>query len=170
MGLPGSGKTEVAKCLEKKLNGVRINTDDLYIHLYPDKKYIDGDFPPGRLEQVYNTLGALAFYLDKANPNKDYIFEGSFRYQAQREHIVNQFENKCKVKTILVEISDEKKVERRITKRHAEGAPDTYEDYLKVKEAFEKPNDTGIFVLNNSGSLEDLNQKLDLYVNNLGKK
>src|SRR3989344_2264713 len=130
MGLPGTGKTEVSKYLEKKLDGIRVNTDELYGHLFPDKLYIDSDFPPGRLEHIYNAIGALAFYLEKAAPEKHYIFECSFRFKAQRDHIFNQFEDKSRIHIVFVEVKDEKEIERRITKRHKQGAPDTYEGYV----------------------------------------
>lgn len=165
MGLPGTGKTEVAKYLEKRLKGIRINTDELYGHLFPDKLYINSDFPPGRLEHVYNALGALAYYLEKAASEKHYIFEGSFRYKVQREHIFNQFGDKSRIRTVFVEVMDEKEIERRITERHKQGAPDTYEGYVNIKKVFEYPKD--YYSIDNSSSLSDLHKMVDEYIKTL---
>tara|TARA_B100000886_G_scaffold74971_1_gene48421 strand:- start:10248 stop:10664 length:417 start_codon:yes stop_codon:yes gene_type:complete len=47
-GLPGSGKTTLAKILSKKLKAVHINADEVR------EKYNDWDFTPeGRLRQAY---------------------------------------------------------------------------------------------------------------------
>ena len=163
MGLPGVGKTVAAKYLTRKLSGIRINTDDLHGRLYPVKEYVNGDFPPDRLEQIYNTIGVLAFYLQKANPSKHYFFEGSFRYKKQREVVINQVADKRQPKILLIEVNDEGEIKKRITKRHRQGAPSTYEVYLEVKSGFEKP-EKKVITIDNSGSLRDLHKKLDNYI------
>ncbi|SRR5258708_4022219 len=165
-GLSGNGKTEFAKILKQKLKGIVINTDDVYVRMFPDKKYTEtGDFLPGRLEQIYNALGPIAYYLQILYDG-NYIFEGNFRYKAQRDHLINQV-GKENSNIVFVEVKNEEEIKRRIDERYKNGAPDTFEDYLKIKKVYERPDEA--YLIDNSGDIKDLEKEVDRYVKSLNK-
>jgi predicted kinase len=165
MGISGSGKTTAAKYLARKLNAEVINTDTLHGLLFPNGERTEtGDFTPEQLAEIYRSLRPLAYYLSKIAPDRHIVFEGNFRFKAQREFITEMMESeKLPYKVLFVELGDEGIAEQRITNRHlTEGAPDTFEDYLKIKQIYEKPDNA--HKIDNSGNLSSFEQKLDEYI------
>ncbi|MBL8014743.1 MAG: ATP-binding protein [Candidatus Doudnabacteria bacterium] len=167
MGLPGSGKSTATKLLAERLHAEVINTDILHGLLFPQGERTEtGDFTPEQLAEIYRSMRPLAYYLSKVAPESHIIFEGSFRFKSQRDFITQLLiENGIKYQILLLEL-DEKIAEERITNRHEkEGAPDTFEDYLKIKSVFERP--TAAFEIDNTGKVEDLAKHLDDYIESL---
>jgi predicted kinase len=132
MGISGSGKTTAAKYLARKLNAEVINTDTLHGLLFPNGERTEtGDFTPEQLAEIYRSLRPLAYYLSKIAPDRHIVFEGNFRFKAQREFITEMMESeKLPYKVLFVELGDEGIAEQRITNRHLT------EDILKVKFKF----------------------------------
>lgn len=165
MGLAGSGKTSVAKLLQQKLNGIVINTDDLHSLLFPDGERTEtGNFTPQQLEEIYRSLRPIVYFVSKANPDKHIILEGSFRYASQRDFITSILEQEgITYKIINFVLDDDSIAEKRITNRFEnEEAPDTYEDYLKMKAVFEPEEDA--YVIDNSGSQDELVDLVSKYI------
>ena len=163
-GLPGSGKSEVAKYLARKLDAVVINTDDVRDSLFPHEKRNEiGDFTPEQLRQVYSSLGPIAFYVTKVNPRKHFIIEGTFRLDSQRQNVISEMEKlKHPYSVVLVEV-DEKEARRRIQERFDLGkAESTVAEYLEIKKVYERPKKA--YIINNSGTLKDLHKKLREYI------
>lgn len=170
MGISGSGKTTASKYLAKNLNAEVINTDILHSLLFPNGERTEtGDFTPEQLAEIYRSLRPLAYYLSKVAPGKHIVFEGNFRFKKQRDFIVEMMEKeKLSYKILFIELGNDEIAEQRITNRHInEGAPDTFEDYLKIKQVYEKPDNA--YRIDNSGDLRDFEQKLEEYISKLDK-
>lgn len=167
-GLAGSGKTLVTKYLQEKINAVVINTDTLRSKLFPDGEYTPtGDFTPEQLTQVYEALRAIAFYLIKTAPERHFIFEGTFRYESQRDNLIEELEgHNYPYSLILVQINTQVAKERIDYRHEYEGAPDIFEEYLEQQKIFEKP--TNAYLIENSGTREELNAQLDTYLLEFG--
>jgi predicted kinase len=164
MGLPGSGKTEATKYLQKKLNAIVVNTDELRTKLFPAAVNTKtGDFTPEQLKQVYKALRPIIFYLVKAAPEKHYILEGSFRYEAQRTNIIAELDALHQPHCLLfIEIKTDV-AKKRMEYRHLhEGAPDVFEEHLDQLKVFERPKKAKI--IDNSSTRDELYKKLDMYL------
>lgn len=162
-GLTGSGKTTVSKYLAEKLDAEIINTDVLHGILFPDGERLEnGDFTAQQLAEIYRSLRPLAYYLSKANIEKHFIFEGNFRYSAQRDFITEKLDKEnIPYKLIYVTLDDDSVAKERIDKRKLEGIPGTYEEYLEIKSVYEKPDLSMVQEIKNSGDLQELYRQLD---------
>jgi predicted kinase len=137
-GISGSGKSTISKYLSKKLDAEIINTDNLHSLLFPiGERTETGDFTPEQLQEIYRGLRPLVHYISKIASDKNFIVEGNFRFKSQREFVIQKLkENNMPYKMIFVELKNEEEAKRRIDNRHFnEGAPDTFEDYLKIKKS-----------------------------------
>jgi len=166
MGLPGTGKTEVSDFLDNRIEDlVRVNTDQLYKMMYPaDERTPTGDFLPERLPAVYAALGGLAYYLPQANDAGIYLFEGSFRYKSQRDAIINAAKAADTPVVVLYIQADERTTVERINHRyHHKGAPDTPEDYYKIKNVYEWPEASSeyeFYTIQNSSDIQSLQEEI----------
>lgn len=170
MGISGSGKSVASKYISKKLNAEVINTDVLHSLLFPNGERTEtGDFTPEQLAEIYRCLRPLAYYLSKIAPDKHIIFEGNFRFKKQRDFITEMMEaEELPYKILFIELSSDEIAEQRITNRHLnEGAPDTYEDYLKIKKVYERPEHA--YIIDNSDDLNSFEKQLDNYIGSLHK-
>ncbi len=170
MGISGSGKSVASRYLAKKLNAEVINTYVLHSLLFPNGERTEtGDFTPGQLTEIYRSFKPLAYYLTKIVPDKHIIFEGNFRFKKQRDFITEMMKaKKLPYQIVLIELSSDEVAKQRITNRNKnEGAPDTYEDYLKIKKIYKRPDNA--YVIDNSGDLSNLEKDLDKYINSLNK-
>lgn len=168
MGISGSGKTTASKYLAQKLNAEIINTDILHSLLFPNGERTEtGDFTPEQLAEIYRCLRPLAYYLSKVAPDKHIIFEGNFRFKSQRDFIIEMMEEEnLSYKILYVELGSDDVAEKRITNRHLnEGAPDMFEDYLKIKQVYEKPDNA--YFVDNSGDIASFEKKLETYIRQL---
>lgn len=168
MGISGSGKTVASKYLAKRLDAEIINTDVLHSLLFPNGERTEtGDFTPEQLAEIYRCLRPLAYYLSKVAPDKHIIFEGNFRFKRQRDFITEMMDaEKLKYKILYIELSNDETAEKRITNRHLnEDAPDTFEDYLKIKQVYEKPDNA--YVVDNSGDIASFESSLEQYIKSL---
>lgn len=168
MGISGSGKTTASKYIAQKLDAEIINTDVLHSLLFPNGERTEtGDFTPEQLAEIYRCLRPLAYYLSKTNPTKHIIFEGNFRFKSQLDFITEMMKaENLSYKILFIEIANDVIAEKRITNRHLnEGAPDTYEDYLKIKQVYEKPDDA--YVIDNSEDTGSFETKLDDYIKSI---
>lgn len=169
MGLSGTGKTVAAKYLEKKLPAVRINTDTIHSKMFPDGERTEtGDFTPEQLKNIYAMLRPLIYYLAKIAPDKHFIIEGAFREEKQRQNLTREMKViKHPYSIVYIEAGDNV-TKQRINKRFKEGAPDTVEDYEKMKKVYEYPKSTkNLHKIDNSGSLKEFYRRLDIYIRGL---
>lgn len=165
-GLPGSGKSTVSKLISEMLDGVVVTSDDLLSLLYPSE-FGTINFDDSVMDTIYRSLRPISFYLNKSNPGKDHILEGSFRFEKQRAFTLDVFKKfNIPYKVIFVYLSKEDELKNRtVANIGMGGTSNIYDDYLKVKEIYQRPTDA--FEIDNSGSLEELVAKCKEYVEDL---
>jgi predicted kinase len=84
-GLPGSGKSTVARLLHKRLDWKLLTTERIRANLFPSVQFDhgDADFTQGELNKTYSKLHvSLA---DTLNRGTSAIVDGVFRHQSQRD-------------------------------------------------------------------------------------
>ncbi len=167
-GLPGSGKTKVAKIIARSVNGLLINTDDVRNILFARDGFTGAfDFTPNQLEVIYKVLPVVMTYVTEVAPSKDIVFDGTFRLNEQRETVRRAANKLNREVSVVVVSADERDIKDRIDHRHtAEGHQATFETYLKVRGVYEIPIDA--WAIDNSGKLADLAQKVYVYLQSKG--
>lgn len=168
-GIPGSGKTTVTRFLAEKLDAEVVNTDIVHGMLYPQGAHTStGDFTPSSLEAVYCSLPLLAYYLAKIAPDKDIVIEGSFRLDSQRRAITSVLDDlKAQYTLLLVEVSDDEVIRKRLENRLETGHKGDFQHYLDIKKVYERPR-TATIIRNNS-TVENLEIQVDKYITLLNK-
>lgn len=87
LGLPGTGKTTLARTLSKLLGCVVLTTEEIRISLFPDCEVDkDNDFTPQELELTYRAVYLLTEVLLSSGANV--IINGVFRTNEQRRHVI----------------------------------------------------------------------------------
>lgn len=168
-GLPGSGKTSVSKILEKKLDAIVINTDEICGILFPDRTVtVDGDFTDEQLTLIYKFIPVIATFLVRVMPLKHIIFDGSFRLDSQRVALINAMKViNCSVSIMLVK-ANESAIKERISKRYNTGLQlARYETYKAVEKQYETPSQA--WVIDNSGAIGDLESHVQEYISHFAK-
>lgn len=156
-GLPGSGKSEVAKIIEEHLNCLRLNTDIIR------KKFIsDPTYSPEEKARVY------AIMLEQAKlallSNMSVILDGTFSIEERRRQAYELAPENAATVLILVFCSDEEEAERRMLERTARGDNPSDADY-SVREVFRSnfeypgPNEPCIEI-DTVGSKQDLQARV----------
>jgi len=85
-GLPGSGKTTLAREVSKYFNCPFVSTEEVRSFLYEEDNVPDDkDFSPEELVISYNTVFFLTKYI--VENNLDIVIEGVFRNVGQRKKI-----------------------------------------------------------------------------------
>jgi predicted kinase len=168
-GIPGTGKSTVTHYLAKKLDAEVVNTDSVHALLYPKGAHTaNGDFTPESLDTVYRSIPLLAYYLAKVASDIDIIIEGSFRLESQRRAITSVLDKeKIKYALILVEVTNDEVVENRLTERLKTGHKGDFQNYLDIKEIYEKPENA--VIIKNDGTIQELIIQIEQYIQALPK-
>lgn len=162
-GLPGSGKSTVARMLTEVLaaNGIQAvnyTTDWVRYQLYPelleDETHLDRDFTPDELRRSYNGLFMLIDEVLKYSPIT-VITNGTFRLEAQRARLREiALQNKRRFGLIKVNADAEiviPRLEQRLSQKEGFGVA----NYNSAKAVYEEP--TGeVFHIDNNGDLNNL--------------
>lgn len=132
-GLPGSGKSTVARMLTealvaKGIQTVNYTTDWVRLQLYPellkDETYLGRDFTPDELRRSYNGLFMLIDEVLKYSPIT-VITDGTFRLEAQRARLREiALQNKRRFGLIKVNADPEKvlpRLEQRLSRKEGFG-------------------------------------------------
>lgn len=117
-GLPGCGKTTLAREISKYLRCPLVSTEEVRAFLYEeDNVSEDKDFSPDELVISYNTVYLLAKYILENNMN--IVIEGVFRSNSQRKRIYDLAHNnkdvvyafclKCDKRIIMERLINRKK-------------------------------------------------------------
>jgi len=166
-GLPGTGKSEVARLISEGLNALVINTDDLRDKLFPERRTTrHGDFTIYQIRTIYSTIRVLTYYLAITSPEKHFVLDGSFRYEHQRKSIIDEMKRINHPTRVVHVKADWKIVQKRIKcRRESDRHLATYATYRAVKRSYEKPLDC--YEIDNSGSFADLKSRVKLYLASL---
>ena len=130
-GLPGTGKTTIAKLFSKKTNSELISSDTVRMKFFPKEDYTES----GRME-IYSKMGELSekFLLE----GKSVVLDATFQLPEFRE-IVFSLEKKFRQKPLFLLCSTgEKKVIERLARRNYSKSDSraTEEIYRQLKKGF----------------------------------
>jgi len=131
-GLPGTGKTTVAKRIAEETKSTHLNTDIIRKDILADPKYTEEE-----KEMIYNLLFNMAEKLLSAGSKV--VIDGTF-YRKELRDKVRSIAEKTKKKFRMVEVTcAEDILKERIEKRKKnESFSDAdFDIYLKIKEQFE---------------------------------
>ncbi len=136
-GLPGSGKTNIAKMVSKKLKCERITTEDVRYTIFGFIKG-DRDFTKSEISTTYAAVSLLAENTLLSGA-KNIVVDGAFRSKEQRDVIKKMAkQHKHKIKIIEVKCSD-KTARERLAKRGKKNKiyQAAWKARFKVKKSFE---------------------------------
>lgn len=134
LGIPCSGKTTLAKALEKELKGLRISKDEIvneFMKIHPD---ISKSVISGQINQNWNNI----FTLIQQYPNQLLILDTSLdrKYKKVLEILVNH-----NYKAIIINLEiDRELVLERLKQRN----PDNYEDWYKYVNQWEREHEGAV--------------------------
>jgi predicted kinase len=133
-GLPGAGKTTLARELAVPLKGVVLSTDKIRKELIPRPTYSRKE-----REMIYDVLLLLAKYLYEAGINC--ILDGTFNKKHSRDEVKN-FLKLSEKQLITIEcICPEEVVMTRLTQRKGDYSDADFKIYKRMQKIFE-PVDT----------------------------
>ena len=108
-GLPGTGKTTIAKRMVKEINGRYLNTDDIRLKLYPSGR----TYSQEEKDSVYREMFRIAE--EETGKGHNVIMDGTFYLKKYRKWAEEKFgKNLVFVECVL----DEEKVRERIEERN----------------------------------------------------
>jgi predicted kinase len=156
-GLPGTGKTSVAKELASLTGGIVLRTDEIRKQIIADPKYT-----PAEKKKVYEAMFRTTGSMLRAGT--DVILDATF-YKRKRREEAGKIAGKAGKRLITIEVKcDEKTVFERLKKRKGDLSDADYAVYSKIKREWE-PISEKHFVIDTAGK----NWKKDLK-NILGNK
>jgi len=131
-GLPGSGKTTLARALEKRFSAVRLSSDEIRKELYPQPAYSNLE-----KERVY---GELALRAEKAlMGKKSVIADATFYRKAHRQRLLDAAEKAGTEAHIVLCTLNEAELRERISGRKPGSMSDAdFKVYLLMKGEFEQ--------------------------------
>lgn len=154
-GLPGSGKSEIAKLIAEKTGAEILEEDRILRGLYPDPTHSDSE-----RQRVYDEMFIQAKKLLRAK--KDVILDATFISRANRRTA----RNLSGAYRIIEVAAPENEIKKRLKRRFGEQGNDAdWEVYLKYKKKFE-PISEPHAVIENSGSLASAGEKINRLVPN----
>jgi len=130
-GLPGSGKSSLARALAKSLRAAYISSDITRKKMFKQPSYSEQ-------EKVAVYAGMAARAEDAIRSGRDTIVDATFYLRNERERFAGIAKNASTPVFTIVCRLDERNTERRLGRRRKGGPSDAdYEVYLKLKERFE---------------------------------
>lgn len=154
-GLPGTGKTTVAKAIAKKLNAIVISTDYIRKRVFENPTYQDWE-----KEVVYKVMYLLGEHLSKTQAC---ILDAVFTKEQHRD-AVREVAKRNKIPVYFVEfVCDEQIIFKRIANKKRILSDADYQIYLKLKEEYEPIKFNHIIIDTTSGTevaVRDLEKEL----------
>ena len=129
-GLPGTGKSTVARELERLTGGVVLRTDEIRKRILSDPKYT-----PEEKQKVYDALFRTAESLLRMG--KDVILDATFYKRGNREDAKKLAENAGEEVLIIEVTCDEKYVFSRLKNRKGGLSDADYGVYKKIRSEWE---------------------------------
>ncbi|TLX67705.1 MAG: adenylyl-sulfate kinase [Thaumarchaeota archaeon] len=138
-GLPGVGKTTLARQLAPLINGVVLSTDKIRKELFHKPKYRHQE-----KKLVYNVLILLAKYLYIAGINC--ILDATFLKQKSRQQVRNKLGKNTKQIYIIECVCPEDIVMARLKSRKLDYSDADFSVYRKMKAMYEPVNEKHITI------------------------
>jgi hypothetical protein len=144
MGLPGAGKTTVAKEIESITKAVRLSSDEARLMIWPEP-----DFTESEHSQLYDYLNEQTENLLAAG--KDVIYDANLN---RREHRQEKYDLAKKVGADVVlcwvKTPEEIALERRITEAHHHKLVPKHEDaksmFKRIASVIEEPGNSEPYI------------------------
>ncbi|HEU5172882.1 MAG TPA: AAA family ATPase, partial [Nitrososphaeraceae archaeon] len=130
-GLPGTGKTFLARKLSKKINAVLLSTDKIRKEIIQKPKYSLWE-----RALVYNVLFLIAKYLLSAGTNC--ILDGTFNRKISRDEAIEKLDSERNDIYIIECICPEDIIFSRLQSRKRDYSDADISVYLKMKKFYEK--------------------------------
>jgi predicted kinase len=129
-GLPGSGKTTLAKAVSRALKAVHLSSDITRKEMFPSPTYTEEEKKMVYMEMAERAKKALA-------GGKSVVADATFYKKWQREMFIS-ITSEC---ALVLCALDEEHSRKRLTGRKPGGISDAdYDVYLKLKQEFEPIN------------------------------
>ena len=151
-GLPGTGKTFIARKLSKKINAVLLSTDKIRKEIIQKPKYSLWE-----RALVYNVLFLIAKYLLSAGSNC--ILDGTFNRKSSRDEAIEKLDSEKNEIYIIECICPEDIIFSRLQSRKKDYSDADIFVYLKMKKFYEKVSEKHL-TIDTSKSLEKNLEKI----------
>lgn len=126
-GLPGSGKTTLAKAVSKAVGALHLSSDRIRKEIFPDPTYSEEEKRAVYMEMAERAKKALS-------EGRDVVADATFYKKWQREAFTS-LTGECR--TVLCTL-DEENIRKRLGRRRMGGISDAdYEVYIKLRGEFE---------------------------------
>jgi hypothetical protein len=156
-GLPGTGKTFLARKLSKKINAVLLSTDKIRKEIIQKPKYTLWE-----RVLVYNVLFLIAKYLLSAGTNC--ILDGTFNRKRSRDEAIEKLDSEKNDIYIIECICPEDIIFSRLQSRKRDYSDADLSVYLKMKNFYEKVSEKHL-TIDTSKSLEKNLEKILNFIN-----
>ncbi len=156
-GLPGTGKTTLARTLSKILNSPHFNTD-----VIRDEMQLKGNYDPKTKALVYEIL--LSRVSRSLEDHHYVIVDGTFSKAKVRKQLIDMAENhSAEIVWIMMDSSPEVVKERVSIQRPFSEAD--YAVYNKIKKEFEPVEDPALTLKSDELKIEDMLQVIKDFLN-----
>lgn len=155
-GLPGAGKSEVAKKISKRTESQRLNTDVLRKIMYPHPTYRSDES-----QKMYEALVYVAG--QELSQRRTVVVDGTFNSQPDRESMILMARRRnAELRMVHVTCSDEELIRERLLCRPGTGNPSDadWRVYQKVKAKFAPITDPCMTIDNTGRTLQELDEIL----------
>lgn len=156
IGLPGVGKSTVARLLAKKTGAVILNTDVTRRELFPNERTYSPEETQAVIEETERRVKGFL------KQEKSVMLVALFTKKEPRDHYKKLAESMGVDFKIILVTADEEVIKKRMDAREQKGDPSeaNFAYYLDRKPHF-VPVQGEYIVIDNSGNTETLNAQLD---------
>ena len=153
MGLPGTGKTEVAKVISEKTGSELLRSDVIRKELFPSPTYSDKE-----TMLTFNELFERAEkYLDQ---DKNVVLDAVFPKKRNRDRSEKIAEAHGAKHAFILVTAPEELIKERLDARTADESDADFKIYKLIEKNF-APLEKEHVIIENNGSLEDLGDKVE---------
>jgi len=158
-GLPGTGKTFLARKLSKKINAVLLSTDKIRKEIIQKPKYSLWE-----RALVYDVLFLISKYLHSAGNNC--ILDGTFNRKSSRDEAIEKLDSERNDIYIIEVICPENIILSRLQSRKKDYSDADISVYLKMKKFYEKVSEKHLTI----DTAKSLEKNLEKIMNFIGQK
>ena len=150
-GLPGTGKTTVARALSRALGWLHLNTDVIRTELGKRQQY-DEETKAGIYRQMLHRTER------ELNSNKGVVLDGTFYKEALREPF-SQLASKCGISLKWIEVGAAREVVRNRVGKERPYSEADFQVYKKIQNEFEPLKESHLEVFTDREELPEIVRK-----------